>query len=63
MRVVIRVEPMDIGSAELRDILAHYQPTPESPQPDDEWIAEEYAMRQVANALEVEVTDVSSVNF
>jgi hypothetical protein len=54
---------MDIGSAELRDILAHYQPTPESPQPDDEWIAEEYAMRQVANALEVEVTDVSSVNF
>ena len=29
------------------DLAAHYNPTPESPEPDDEWIAEELAMRRV----------------
>ena len=57
LRVDLDVDIGQIGNAEMRDILSAYEPTPESPTADDEWIAEEFAMRQVANAVDVTVLD------
>lgn len=57
LRSVHFVDTSAIPAAELRDMLNEYEPTPEEPKPDAEWYAEEWAMRQVANATEVEVSD------
>ena len=61
LEVIADIEPT---KRERAIAVLQYQPTPESPTPDDEWICEEVALRRVSEAFEsclrnATVTDVS----
>ena len=44
IKVKVQVEPT---SEERTAVCASYEPTPEVPEPDEEWICEEIAMRRL----------------
>ena len=46
LEVEIEVEPT---RQERQEVVGSYEPTEESPEPDDEWILEEVAMRRLDN--------------
>ena len=50
MQVILKVTySIDVGATDaayLAEVMADYQPTDENPEPGEEWIAEEIAMRR-----------------
>ncbi len=66
MKVYLSVE-MDVDMEKERewhplvvaDLLASYQPTPESPEAPDEWLAEEIAMARLDSALPVGMVNIT----
>lgn len=62
MRVIVRIDPAEqLSASECRELARDYQPTPEVPEPDEEWLAEEWSMRQCANAHDVTVTSARRI--
>jgi hypothetical protein len=61
MRVVVEVDVDALSDAELEDLRHDYQSTTDEPVADAEWLAEEYAIRQCADAVEVFVEDCHEI--
>lgn len=49
LNAVYTVDPANIPPEVRADLAAGYEPTPEAPEPDDEWLAAEMAMRRVSD--------------
>ncbi len=66
MRVIVSVEVYaspEAWAPELRQEIANaYIPTPEEPQPDDEWLAEEFAIRKFEGLEHVGYIHVTEVD-
>lgn len=58
IKAKIQVEPT---SEERSTVRASYEPTPEAPEPDEEWICEEIAMRRLDNLPGIIGQDVVEV--
>ena len=65
MRVYLEViYDIDISSVsdDLRaELVAAYKPTPEEPEPDDEWLCEELAMWRIGDTGLEQVTVIDSL--
>ena len=48
LEVTVEIEPKPY---QIEYAKAAYEPTPESPEPDDEWIAEEIALTLLAKSV------------
>lgn len=47
INVVASCEPVNFPPEYVAELTTAYEPTPESPTPDEEWLAVEHVMRQV----------------
>ena len=58
IKAKVQVEP---SKAERVEVVTAYEPTPEEPEPDEEWICEEVAMRRLDSVPGIVGQDIMEV--